>query len=196
MAAKPLTARQREFLEAFRHLASAQGRPPSVRDVAGHFRIQVSAAWRHLKVLAGRGYLESRNGFFALPGSSAVSIPILARVQAGLPQEALEAPEGWLACPSTLARGRNLFALRVRGNSMNGAAIIDDDLIVCEPVKTARDGEIIVAMLDGEATVKRLGRHSGAPALLPANPAFKPLPLRGDARIVARVVGVIRNLKR
>lgn len=196
MAQKPLTDRQKEFLEAFRSLLSTRGRPPSVRDLALHFRIQVSAAFRHLKVLASRGFLESRNGFFVLPGSATVAVPILARVRAGTPQEALEAPEGWLACPASMGRGRNLYALRVRGNSMSGAAILDDDLIICEAVKTAREGEIVVALLEGEATVKRLGRHGGAPALLPANPAFRPIPLKADARINGRVVGVFRTLKK
>jgi repressor LexA len=194
MGLKPLTERQEKVLEAFRILSSSQGRPPSVRDIAGHFRIQVSAAWRHLKVLSARGFLSSRNGFFSLPGSATVSVPILARVRAGIPQEAIEAPEGWLPCPASLGKGRELFALRVRGNSMSGAAILEDDLIICEQVKTAREGEIVVALLDGEATVKRLGRHGGAPALLPANPAFKPIPLKGDARITGRVLGVFRTL--
>lgn len=196
MALKPLTQRQRQILEAFSSLGSSRGRPPSVRDLALHFRIQVSAAWRHLKVLSSRGYLESRNGFFNLPGSATVSVPILARVPAGSPQEAIEAPEGWLACPAEMGRGRNLFALRVRGHSMIGAAILDDDLIICESVKTAREGEIVVALLEGESTVKRLGRHGGVPALLPANPAFKPIPLKGDARITGRVLGVFRTLKK
>ena len=196
MGLKPLTERQRHFLEAFRSLSSSRGRPPSVRDLAGHFRIQVSAAYRHLKALSSRGFLESRDGFFSLPGSATVSVPILARVRAGVPQEALEAPEGWLACPAEMGRGRNLFALRVRGNSMSGAAILDDDLIVCESVKTAREGEIVVALLEGEATVKRLGRHGGAPALLPANPAFKPILLKGDAWLTGRVLGVFRTIKK
>ena len=196
MATKPLTRRQMEFLEAFRSLASSRGRPPSVRDVALHFRIQVSAAWRHLKVLSSRGFLELRNGFYSLPGSATVSVPILARVRAGTPQEAIEAPEGWLACPASMGKGRELFALRVRGNSMVGAAILDDDLIVCETVKTAREGEIVVAMIEGEATVKKLGRHGGGPALLPANPAFKPILLKEDARITGRVLGVFRTLKK
>lgn len=194
MADRPLTKRQLEILGAFRALSASSGRPPSVRDVARHFRIQVSAAWRHLKALSRRGFLESRNGFFSLPGSATVSIPILARITAGTPSEALEAPEGWLACPAGMGRGRDLFALRVRGNSMVGAAILDGDLIIVEPVKTARDGDIIVAMMEGEATVKRLGRYGGAPALLPANPAFKPILLKGDARITGRVLGVFRTL--
>ena len=196
MAPKTLTGRQREFLGAFRSLSASTGRPPSVRDIARHFRIQVSAAYRHLKNLSLRGFLESRNGFFSLPGSATVTVPILARVRAGTPHEAIEAPEGWLACPADMGRGRELYALRVRGNSMSGAAILDDDLIICESVKTAREGEIVVAILEGEATVKRLGRHAGSPALLPANPDFKPIQLRGDARITGRVVGVFRSLKR
>ena len=195
MGGKALTERQRKILEVFRSMTGANGRPPSVRDIARHFRIQVSAVWRHLDTLRKKGWLSARNGFFSLPGSASVSVPILARVPAGSPREAIEAPEGWLPFRASEARGRELFAVRVRGDSMTGAAILDDDLLVCERVQTAREGEIVVALLDGDATVKRLGRHSGAPALLPANPAYKPILLRGEVRIAGRVMGVFRTLK-
>jgi len=193
---RPLTERQAKVLEAFRNLTASRGRPPSVRDVASHFRIQVSAAWRHLRVLVEKGYIEARGGAFAFPGGGGVPVPVLGRVPAGVPREALEVPEGWVNCPPALARGREMFALRVRGDSMTGAAILEDDVIICEHVHSAREGDIVVAMLDGEATVKRLGRHQGAPALLPAHPLHHPVPLQGEASIVGRVLMVIRTLRK
>jgi len=111
-----------------------------------------------------------------------------------VPREALEAPEGYLPCPAEWGRGRDLFALRVRGDSMTGAGILDGDTVVCAKVETARAGEIVVALVEGEATVKKLGRVAGSPALLAANSKYKPIVLRSDSRIVGRVLGVFRAL--
>jgi len=193
--ARTLTARQREIWEAFRSLTLKFGAPPSVRDVARHFRIQVSAAHRHLIILSGKGWLESRGGGLRLPGGAALPVPLLGRVPAGSPAEAVEAPEGYVPCPAEWgAGGRELFALRVRGDSMIEAGILDSDIVVVHHTERARDGDIVVAILDGAATVKRLGKHQGAPALLPANPKYKPVILRGDVRLAGRVLGVVRSL--
>ncbi len=192
--AAPLTARQQAVLEAFRQLTAKLGEPPSVRDVADHFRIQVSAMHRHLTMLADRGYLELRNGSMRLPGAAVIPVPILGRVPAGPVREAIEAADGYVHAPAAWGRGRELFALRVRGDSMEGAGILDEDVVICAKVDRARDGEIVVALLDGDATVKRLGRAGGGPALLPANAKYKPIPLRGDVRLAGRVLGVFRDL--
>ena len=191
---KPLTDRQREVLDAFRLLTARRGLPPSVRDVAAHFRIQVSAAHRHLRTLVRRGRLEARGGFVRLPGGAGVPVPILGRVPAGAPREAVEAPEGYLPCPPEWGRGQELFALRVRGDSMTDAGILDQDVVVVEKTERARDGEIVVALVDGEATVKRLGKSGGDPALLPANPKYRPIMIKGEIRIAGRVRGVFRSL--
>jgi repressor LexA len=191
---RALTERQQHVLAAFRQLTAERGSPPSVRDVAARFRIQVSAMHRHLRALAGRGFLESQGGSLRLPGSAFVPVPVLGRVPAGVPREPLEAPEGYLPCPAEWGRGgRDLFALRIKGDSMTDAGILDGDHVVCARVERARDGEIVVALVEGEATVKRLGRAAGGPALLPANPRYKPVPIRGDARVIGRVVGVFRS---
>ncbi len=191
---KPLTDRQRAVWEAFRLLTARRGLPPSVRDVAGHFRIQVSAAHRHLRTLVRRGYLEARGGVVRLPGAAGLPVPILGRVPAGTPREMPEAPEGYLPCPPEWGRGAELFALRVRGDSMEEAGILDGDTVVCAKAERARDGEIVIAVVDGEATVKRLGKAGGEPALIPANARYKPIAIRGEVRIAGRVLGVFRSL--
>lgn len=183
------------MLDAFRDLTVELGGPPSVRRVAAHFGIQVSAAHRHLQNLVHRGVLESRGGSVRLPGAAVLPVPIVGRVPAGFPQEPAEAPEGFLPCPVEWGRGKELFAVRVRGDSMTGAGILDSDLVVCAKADTARDGEIVVALVEGEATVKRLGKWQGGPALLAANPRYKPIGLKGDSRVIARVLGVFRSLK-
>lgn len=193
-ASASLTPRQQSVLEAFRQLTARLGEPPSVRDVAEHFKIQVSAMHRHLTTLATRGYLELRNGSLRLPGAAVLPVPILGRVPAGPLHEAIEAPEGYVHCPAGWGRGRALFALRVRGDSMDGAGILNDDIVICAKADRARDGEIVIALVDGEATVKRLGRLAGAPALLPANARYKPIALRGEATLAGKVLGVFRDL--
>ncbi|MEK7767204.1 MAG: transcriptional repressor LexA, partial [bacterium] len=188
------TERQRGVLAAFRQLTGRRGRAPSVGELADHFDVNKSAVFGHLRALLRGGFLEFRHGGYRLPGLSMVPVPVLGRVPAGAPREALEAPEGWLPCPAEWGRGRDLFALRVRGDSMTGAGILDGDTVVCARAETARDGEIVIALVDGEATVKRLARSAGALALVPANPRYKPITVRGDIRIAGKVLGVFRSL--
>jgi repressor LexA len=192
---RTLTDRQREIWEAFRSLSVKYGVPPSVRDIARYFRIQVSAAHRHLRILVRKGFLEARGGNLRLPGGAVLSVPILGRVPAGPPAEAVEAPDGYVPCPAEWGSGgRELFALRVRGDSMVEAGILDADIVVVHHTDRAREGEIVVAIMDGAATVKRLGKHQGVPALLPANAKYRPIMLRGDVTLAGRVLGVIRSL--
>jgi repressor LexA len=154
-----------------------------------------SAAFRHLRALAAKGFLETRAGDWRLPGAATVPVPILGRVPAGTPREPLEAPEGYVPCPADVARDPRAFALRVRGDSMRDAGILDGDVVVCVPAAEARDGETVVALVEGEATVKRFRRATGAgAALLPANPRYRPIPLRGEARLLGRVRAVLRVL--
>jgi len=193
-SARALTGRQRAVLEAFKAMTVRKGTFPSVREVAAHFSIQVSAAYRHLVALASRGALENRGGGFRLPGASFFPVPILGRAPAGNPREPLEVPEGYMPVPSEMAGGKELFALRVRGDSMTGAGILDSDLVVVARTERARDGDIVVALVEGEATIKKLGRSGGAPALLPANPRYRPIQVKNDTRILGRILGVFRTI--
>ncbi len=165
-----------------------------MRAIATHFRIQVSAAHRHLRTLLRKGFLEEYSGLLRLPGAAFLPVPILGRAPAGPPSEALESLEGYLPCPAEWGRGRDVFALRVTGDSMVDAGILDGDIVVCAKTETARSGEIVVASIDGDATIKRLGRSGGVPALVPANPRYRPIALKGDARIIGRILGVFRSL--
>ncbi len=200
MAARPfsknLTERQKAFWEAFKDLTGKQGSPPSVRDLARRFDIDVAVAYRHLKTLVRKGFLEASVRGFRLPGAAVIPVPVLGRVPAGSPQEPLPAPESYLPCPAEWGRARDLFALRVRGDSMTGLGVMDNDLVVCARGASVKEGNIIVAMVDGEATVKQLGKAQGRPALLPANSRYKPIPLRGGIRvtIVGKVLGVFRSI--
>ena len=118
-------------------------------------------------------------------------VPVLGKVTAGLPILAMEDIEGYIPFSETQRRGRELFALRVVGESMKNAAILDGDLVVCHKTPSAEDGDIVVALLGDEATVKRFFREGDQIRLQPENPEFEPIYTK-DASILGRVISVIR----
>jgi repressor LexA len=120
-------------------------------------------------------------------------LPIVGKVAAGIPITASENVEGEFIVPPEFARKPDTFVLRVTGDSMIDAAILDGDLIVVQPQPSAENGEIVVAMLDGEATVKRFYREAGRVRLQPENATMAPI-YANDVTIVGRVQAVIRRL--
>ncbi len=177
------------------------GRPPTVREVqeALGFRA-VQTARAHLERLVAEGRLVVERGRargYRLPGhpGSTVLVPLLGRVPAGPLDTAVEEAEGYLPV-ETRGRGGDLFALRVRGESMTGAGILPGDLVIVRRQPEARDGDIVVARVGDEATVKRLRTRSGRVELLPENPAFAPIvPAPGEVEILGKVVEVRRRLE-
>ena len=196
---RPGETRQRVF-EFVRDRILA-GRPPTVREVqeALGFRA-VQTARAHLERLVAEGRLVVERGRargYRLPGhpGSTVLVPLLGRVPAGPLDTAVEEAEGYLPV-ETRGRGEDLFALRVRGESMTGAGILPGDLVVVRRQPEARDGDIVVARVGDEATVKRLRTRSGRVELLPENPAFAPIvPAPGEVEILGKVVEVRRRLE-
>ena len=120
-------------------------------------------------------------------------MPIIGKVAAGVPITAQENVEGEFVLPSAFARNSDSFMLRVAGDSMIDAAILDGDLILVRPQKDASNGEIVVAMVEGEATVKRFYKEAGRVRLQPENPAMAPI-YANDVTIVGRVEAVVRKL--
>lgn len=190
-----------------------RGRPPTVREVqeALGFRA-VQTARAHLEKLVDEGRLAKRAGQargYHLPGAGralldaaqrrlrpatpTVLVPLLGRVQAGELTTALEEREGQV--PVRAASADGLFALRVRGESMTGAGILPDDVVVVRQQPTAETGQIVVALVDDEATVKTLRRRGRRVELHPANPAFPVIVPQGEAfRILGKVIEVRRFL--
>jgi repressor LexA len=178
-----------------------EGRPPTIREVQKAFRFRaVESARAHLEALVREGRLTKRDGEsrgFELPALEGVGrprlVPILGRVQAGALSTAVEDLEGYVAVES---RGSaDLFALRVRGESMTGAGILPGDLVIVRRQKTAQSGEIIVALVEDEATVKRLRLRDRKIELHPENPAFEVIvPHRGGCTILGKVIEVRRLL--
>lgn len=204
---KELTARQREILTFIRTFTQRHGLPPTVREIGERFRVTPRAAFDHLRALERKGVLQRRSTTkrtsrvltLADRGPAVREIPVLGRIAAGLPLLAEENREGsvpiladWLA-----GKGVDLFALRVRGDSMVNAHIVEDDLVLVRRQETAEPGEIVVALLDNEATVKRFARQGTAIVLKPEHPTMAPIvvkPGQRDVKILGKVIGLLRGL--
>lgn len=176
-----------------------EGRPPTIRDVQRAFSFKaVETARGHLEALVREGLLEKRAGEargFTLPDLPAPKlVPILGRVQAGALSTAVQDLDGYIPVESTHV-SQDLFALRVRGESMTGAGIYPDDLVVVRRQATANSGEIVVALVEDEATVKRLRIRKGRIELHPENPDFEVItPSRYQCLILGKVIEVRRFL--
>jgi repressor LexA len=209
MAVLPLTERQREVLEFIKDFAAENGYPPTVREIGAHFGFVPRSVFDHLKALARKGYIRRRSSksrsLEILDGDGegrratrSRSVPLVGRVAAGRPLLAVENLDGAVTVSREwVAGGDEAFALRVEGDSMLGAHILPGDLVVVRRQESAVPGDIIVALVDDEATVKRFGREGGKVVLRPENPAVPPLVFQeGDRglQILGKVVGVLRRL--
>ncbi len=198
MPTTPLTERQKQVLEAIERSVDERGYPPSLRELAAALGLEgTRAVEKHVEALRRKGYLKKGRGARALGSvgrAAGRAVPIVGRVAAGSPILAEQNVEGALTLDPSLARWEGCFLLRVKGQSMKDAAILDGDLVLVKPQADAENGEIVVALLDGEATVKRLRKQGKAVTLLPENDAFKPIVVRDDAAfsIVGKVSGVFR----
>ena len=206
---RALTRRQQEVLDFIREFTDRNGVPPTVREIGGHFRVTPRAAFDHLRALERKGYLRrratvgrtSRALTLAFPSSSEGprrEVPILGRIAAGLPLMAEENREGMLPlAPEWLAgSGADVFSLRVHGESMINAHIVDGDLVVVRRQDHAQSGDIVVALVDGEATIKRLARDGQRVILKPEHPTMAPIviePGQKEVRILGKVVGLVRG---
>jgi repressor LexA len=201
------TERQERILEVIRDFTEEHGYPPSVREIGERVGLSSSSTVQsHLKSLEKQGLIHRdptkpraliAKGSAAAPKPAAVPdvavLPIVGKVAAGTPITAAENLEGDFVVPADFARKPGSFMLRVQGESMIEAAILDGDLIVVSPQPDATNGEIVVALVDGEATVKRFYRESGRIRLQPENRTMEPI-YADDVTIVGRVGAVIRRL--
>jgi repressor LexA len=202
-----LTERQREVLDFIQTFTEANGVPPTVREIGGRFHVTPRAAFDHLRALERKGYLRRRNVqgrtsralTLAVPLPTTREVPILGRIAAGAPLLAEENREGALPLDPAWVGGRgdDVFGLRVRGESMINAHIVEGDLVLVRRQEHAQPGDIVVALVDGEATVKRFARDAHAVVLRPEHPTMAPIVIREgerDVRILGKVVGLVRGL--
>ena len=202
-----LTPTQQRLLDYLRRKIASDGRVPSLREAASDLAVSHAAVARTLRVLESKGLLkrEGRYGrtVYLLNRAREVSalqrgrdVPIVGRIAAGLPMYAQADWDGSITVDAEVFRGQNLFALKVRGDSMKGAGILDGDLVICEPRQYAQNGEIVAALIHGEeATVKRFFRRADHIELRPENPSRPPMRYSFDEVLVqGKVVGLQRVL--
>lgn len=179
---KKLTEKQQRILDYIASFIAERGYPPSVREIGDAMGLRSpSTVHAHLKALRAAGYLERterKTRALSLTGTAAAMqvprIPILGRVTAGLPILAVEDIEGYFPYEGASGYG-DYFALRIQGDSMIGAGIMDGDLIIVRKEQTARSGQIVVALLEDEATCKRLRLEREHVWLMPENPEYAPI---------------------
>lgn len=200
--AKQLTARQRQVLDTIRIFMAENGYGPSIRELGAILKIgSLRGVTIHLDALEKKGWITRENksrsirmlGPFA--GTSNMrNVPLLGTISAGLPLLAVENVESYISVPAMMSSDSDeLFALKVRGDSMIEDHIVDGDIIVVRKQSSAEHGQIIAALIGDEATVKRLDLRVKPPRLLPANPNYQPIELpESESGILGRVVGLVR----
>ena len=201
---KEPTERQKEVLGFIAGYINAHAYPPTIREVAEYFSISVKGAHDHLSALRKKGLLrqgDKKSRTIELIKTETdqdegfKDIPILGTVAAGRPILALENMDGSIRLHRTLLRNdRQYFALRVRGDSMEGAGIMDGDTAVIEQQNTVRNGEIAVVMLEDDAvTLKTLFRENARVRLQPENSKYSPIFCSRDVRILGRLTHILRS---
>ena len=192
-----LTARQTQVLDFIRQHLEATGMPPTRSEIARAMNFRSpNAAEDHLKALARKGVLELTPGTSRGLRLKEVGVPVVGRVAAGNPILAEQHIEARYRLDPALFHPQPDYLLKVRGMSMRDAGILDGDLLAVRRAPTARTGEIVVARLDDEVTVKRYWQQRNKVVLFPANPEFEPITLdlsRQALAIEGIAVGVIRN---
>jgi repressor LexA len=199
-----LTARQRKVLEFIREYLEIHGYPPSIREIASHLGVSGTlGVVKHLKALERAGHLRrvpgSSRGLSLTDSALSPSIPIAGTVRAGGPQPAIEEIQGYFSMDRSgpLKRKRGTFFLRVKGDSMIDAHIQEGDLALVQPQPAAENRDIVVALVDGQATLKRFYKDQGRIRLQAENPNMEPIIVRPgeeEVMIVGKVVGIFREI--
>ena len=198
-----LTKRQKDILSFIKKFIATYGYSPTIREIGNHFGLSSPATiHKHLSNLKSKGLImRSHNKNRAIevleqrPSQNATQFPVLGIIAAGEPLEALENKETIDILPEV--SGKNIYILKVKGNSMINDHIKDGDYIIVEKKDTAENGETVVALLDNEnATLKRFYRENDHIRLQPSNPEIEPIIIKkGNLKIQGVVIGVLRKFK-
>lgn len=192
-----LTAKQKDVLKFIYQTIRKDHLPPTVREIAEHFKFTSTGTVRdYLKALINKGYIRTtanKSRAIELVREAIFNIPILGNVRAGLPNLAVEEIEGYLNLDSLVFSDDTTFALKVKGDSMNAAGILPNDLVLVKKQQIAQTGETIVALIGEEATVKYLQKRGKDYFLEAANPKYDPIKVDENVSIVGKVISVIRR---
>ncbi len=193
---KPLSKSQQKILD-YLMKCSAAGRVPSVREICDEVGLSsTSTVHHHLKALEDKGFIQREHGVnrcIQIVGEEkTVNVPVMGRVAAGNPILAVEDIECYVPVPERLNRGRELFALRIQGESMINAGIFDGDIVIVNRTPVAENGEIVVALVEDSATVKRFYKEDGHFRLQPENDDYEPI-IVGEVVLLGKVISLVRN---
>ena len=201
-----LTKRQKDILEYIKKFSAEKKYPPSIREIAANFSLSSPAtAHVHVKKLIEKGYLTRGTGSnhllelqvpneYEKRSDDVVTVPLLGKVTAGNPIEAIEVPDEVISLPSyLLPKRKEVFTIRVEGDSMINAGIYDKDMVIVEKCKTAKNGDIVVAMdEENQVTIKRFYRENDYIRLQPENDYMLPIILK-EATILGKAIGLYRK---
>lgn len=204
MAQGKITAKQQEILEYIKECILKKGYPPAVREICEAVHLKsTSSVHSHLETLERNGYIrrdptkpraiEILDDEFALTRREMVQVPVIGTVAAGQPILAEENIEDYFPIPASILPNAETFMLRVKGESMINVGIFDGDQVIVERMSTARNGEIVVALVDDSATVKRFFKEKGCYRLQPENDAMEPI-IVDHVEILGKVIGLFRMM--
>ncbi len=199
-----LTKRQKDVLDVIKKFMASNGYPPTVREIAEIMHLSSPATIQvHLESLEKKGYIKKHGNMNRTiellvineyENNHTMDIPLLGKVTAGIPIEAIENPDEYFTVPSSMVNGKNeVFALNVSGDSMINAGIFDDDIVIIERTNSAKNGDIVVAMNDeNEVTIKRFFKEDNHFSLQPENDYMEPIIL-DNVTILGKLVGLYRT---
>ena len=204
MEQSKITAKQQEILEYIKSCILKKGYPPAVREICEAVHLKsTSSVHSHLERLEESGYIrrdptkpraiEILDDEFGLTRREMVQVPVVGTVAAGQPILAQENIEDYFPIPADLLPNAQTFMLRVKGESMINIGIFDGDQVIVEKTSTARNGEIVVALVEDSATVKRFFKENGHYRLQPENDSMDPI-IVPEVQILGKVVGLFRRM--
>jgi repressor LexA len=198
---EPLTERQQQVLDFITSCLDSHACPPTLREISSQINTKGTVtAIRHLDALERKGYITRREGSsrsITVTGrGKTVAVPVIGKIRAGEPSLAYEDIQGYFNLDVNWVRDKGCFFLQVEGDSMIDAHILDGDLVLIRPQQTAENGEIVVAMIDGEATLKRFYRDDSHIRLQPENKTMEPIIIKAgtaETVIVGKLLKTIRD---
>ena len=194
---KELTDKQKRVLKFLSKKIWQEKRPPTIREIARNFRFSSTGTVRdYLRALEAKGYIKltkNQSRAVELVNQKLLRIPIVAQVYAGSPTLTFENLEGYLDLERLALTDEHTFALRAKGESMVEAGIMPEDLLLVRKQATCQNGDIVVALVDDQATVKYFQKRKGKIYLEPANQSYSPILVKDNIHIIGKVISVVRN---
>lgn len=198
---KKLTERQKEILKFIKNFTEKNGYPPTIEEIMGKFSFSSpNAVIAHLSALEKKGIIERKGnisrGIIIKENDKTYNIPVLGNIPAGIPLEEEENIEGYLTISENLLSRDEYFALKVKGDSMKDAGIFDGDYVILKKDSEIKNGDIVVAYVDNQYTVKYFYKKDGSIELRPANKLYSPINVNRNQKfqIIGKVKGVFRKI--